>query len=67
MEQICVKCGQTIQAKEHDDHPTEDMFGSEIRKGDTWIKDNAGRIVLFENVEDYLIEVVGAEIFKDIG
>jgi hypothetical protein len=42
------------------------MFGSEIRKGDTWIKDNAGRIVLFENVEDYLIEVVGAEIFKDV-
>lgn len=48
------------------DHPIEDMFGSEIQTGDTWFEDKAGRIVLEENMEDYLVEVVGAEFFKAI-
>ncbi|WP_084245182.1 YqaI family protein [Planomicrobium okeanokoites] len=46
------------------DHPIEDMFGSEIQTGDTWFEDKAGRIVLEENMEDYLVEVVGVEFFK---
>lgn len=46
------------------DHPIEDMFGSEIQTGDTWFEDKAGRVVLEENMEDYLVEVVGVEFFK---
>ncbi|PSL42161.1 YqaI-like protein [Planomicrobium soli] len=46
------------------DHPIEDMFGSEIQSGDTWFEDKQGRIVLEENIEDYLLEVVGGEFFK---
>lgn len=66
MEKICDKCGQVVAPKDYDDTPVEDMFGSEIRTGDTYFKDQAGRAVLFENAEDYLIEVAGVEFFKDI-
>lgn len=48
------------------DHPIEDHFGSEIMIGDSWFEDNAGRIVLQDNMEDYLIEVVGVEFFKTL-
>lgn len=48
------------------DHPIEDMYGSEIKNGDTWFRDSAGRVVLFENAEDYLIEVGGVDMFRNI-
>lgn len=47
-----------------DDHPIEDMFGSEIQTGDKWFQDSAGRIVLEDNMDDYLIEVGGVEFFR---
>ncbi|MFC4712267.1 YqaI family protein [Planococcus dechangensis] len=53
-----------ISIEVENDHPIEDHFGSEIQSGDTWFEDKAGRVVLQDNMEDYLIEVVGAEFFK---
>ena len=47
-----------------DDHPTEDHFGSEIQPGDVYFKDQAGREVLVDNSEDYLIEIGGVEFFR---
>lgn len=47
-----------------EDHPTEDMFGTEVQTGDKWFQDNAGRIINIENVERYLSEIGGVEIFK---
>lgn len=79
--EYCEACGGLVEAKpsgapvhcksctheaEAADHPVEDMFGSEIQTGDTWFKDSAGRIVLFENVEGYLLEVGGVEFFREI-
>lgn len=49
-----------------DDHPIEDMFGSEIQTGDKWFQDNAGRIVLEDNMDDYLIEVGKVNFFRAI-
>lgn len=49
-----------------EDHPVEDMFGSEIQTGDKWFQDNAGRIVLEDNMDDYLIEVGGVNFFRAI-
>lgn len=48
------------------DHPIEDIFGSEIRTGDKWFQDGAGRVVLEDNVEDYLIEVANVEFCRAI-
>ncbi|RLJ90157.1 YqaI family protein [Planococcus citreus] len=53
-----------ISIEVENDYPIEDHFGSEIQTGDTWFEDKAGRVVLQDNMEDYLIEVVGAEFFK---
>lgn len=47
-----------------EDHPTEDMFGMEVQIGDKWFQDNSGRIINIENVERYLAEIGGVEIFK---
>ncbi|WP_240612026.1 YqaI family protein [Planococcus halotolerans] len=48
------------------DHPIEDHFGSEIRTGDKWFQDGAGRVVLENNIEDYLIEVARVEFCRAI-
>ena len=48
------------------DHPIEDVFGSEIRTGDKWFEDGAGRVVLEDNAEDYLIEVTGVQFYRAI-
>ncbi|WP_162287786.1 YqaI family protein [Indiicoccus explosivorum] len=50
--------------QEKDDNPVEDMFGSEILEGDKWFEDSEGRIVLEDNIDDYLIEVIGVEFFR---
>lgn len=49
-----------------EDHPVEDMFGTEVQTGDKWFQDNAGRVVSLENAERYLSEVGGVEIVKAI-
>lgn len=46
------------------DHPIEDYFGSEIQSDDKYFTDQAGRVVLESNWEDYLIEIGGVEFFK---
>lgn len=46
------------------DHPIEDHFGSEIQSDDKYFTDQAGRVILESNWEDYLIEVGGVEFFK---
>lgn len=43
------------------DFPIEDHFGSEIREGDKYFEDGAGRVVLESNADDYLIEVIGVK------
>ena len=52
--------------KEHslwevEDHPIEDFTGSEIRTGDSYYKID-GEAVLVDNVEDYMIERLGAKL-----
>lgn len=47
-----------------EDYPVEDMFGTEVRTGDKWFQDNIGRIINIENIERYLTEISGVEIFK---
>lgn len=47
-----------------DDHPVEDMFGTEVMTGDKWFQDAAGRVVSLENAERYLLEVGGFEIVR---
>lgn len=79
--EYCEACGSSVDTKptgaiahckscsheaEVSDHPIEDIFGSEIQTGDTWFKDPAGRVVLFENAENYLVDVAGVEIFREI-
>lgn len=49
-----------------EDHPIEDFFGSEIQEGDKYFKDGAGRTVLEENIDDYLIEVVGVTFYRSL-
>ena len=46
-----------------EDHPTEDMFGTEIAPGDGYFITPSGQVIDSVNVEDYLIEVVGCEAF----
>lgn len=48
------------------DHPIEDHFGSEIMGGDKYFEDRAGRRVLEDNWEDYLIEIGCVEFFRAI-
>lgn len=48
------------------DHPIEDHFGSEIRTGDKWFQDGAGRVVLEDNMEDYMIEVARVQFCRAI-
>lgn len=49
-----------------EDHPIEDMFGSEICTGDKWFEDAAGRVILNENVEQYLQEVGNAKCYRSL-
>ncbi len=46
------------------DHPIEDMYGDEVRTGDKYFIDDAGRIVLQENFRDYLIDQCGAVFYE---
>ncbi|SIT91525.1 YqaI family protein [Edaphobacillus lindanitolerans] len=46
------------------DHPVEDYFGDEIQTGDKYFTDEAGRIVLQDNIRDYLTELAGAVFYK---
>jgi len=46
-----------------EDHPVEDMFGTEIDPGDGYFIDGNGLVIYAGNAEDYLIEVVGCEAF----
>ena len=57
---------EEVFSKPVEDHPTEDVFGSEIRTGDKWFEDGAGRVVLEDNAEYYLIEVSGVQFFRAI-
>lgn len=49
-----------------EDHPIEDAFGSEIQSGDIWFEDPAGRVVLEDNTDDYLVEVAGVNFFRTL-
>lgn len=46
-----------------EDHPVEDMFGTEICPGDGYFILTDGQVVDAVNVEDYLIEILKAEAF----
>ena len=55
---------ESRQEIEHvEDHPVEDMFGTEIQPGDGYFVTPSGQVIDSVNVEDYLIEVVGCEAF----
>ena len=45
-------------------HPVEDMYGSEIRQGDSYFVDEQGRVVLLENQRDYLQEVASVVFYE---
>ncbi|MDW0113809.1 hypothetical protein QT711_11480 [Sporosarcina saromensis] len=47
-----------------EEHPIEDMFGSEILTGDKYFIDASGKVVLFENYRDYLQEEAGAVFYE---
>ena len=51
------------EIKHVEDHPVEDMFGTEITPGDGYFVTPSGQIIDSVNVEDYLIEVVGCTAF----
>lgn len=57
---------EQLFSKPVEDHPIEDIFGSEIQAGDKWFEDAAGRVVLEDNAEDYLIEITGVQFFRAI-
>src|SRR5690606_12083447 len=46
------------------DHPIEDMYGDEIRTGDKYFIDDAGRVVLQDNVSDYLMDQCGVVFYE---
>lgn len=46
-----------------EDHPVEDMFGTEICPGDGYFILTDGQVVDAVNVEDYLIEILKAQAF----
>lgn len=46
-----------------EDYPTEDIFGTEILPGDTYFKFGEV-IVLSQNIDDYLLEHLNADVFK---
>jgi len=46
-----------------EDHPIEDMFGTEICPGDGYFILADGQVVDAVNVEDYLIEILKAQAF----
>ena len=46
-----------------EDHPVEDMFGTEVTPSDGYFITPSGQVINSVNVEDYLIEVVGCEAF----
>lgn len=48
-----------------EDYPTEDIFGTEIIPGDTYFKFGE-IIVLAQNIDDYLLEHLNADVFKAI-
>lgn len=60
------EAAENISLKLVVNHPVEDHFGSEIQTGDKWFQDGAGRVVLEDNIEDYLIEVASVEFCRAI-
>lgn len=46
------------------DHPVEDYFGDEIQAGDMYFIDDAGRVVLQDNIRDYLMDQCGAVFYE---
>lgn len=48
-----------------EDYPTEDVFGTEILPGDTYFKFGE-IIVLSQNIDDYILEHLNADVFKAI-
>lgn len=55
---------EVLQEIKHvEDYPQSDMFGTEIRPGDGYFIAPNGDVVDAVNIEDYLIEVVGCNVF----
>lgn len=48
-----------------EDHPVEDFSGTEIQSGDNYFE-IGGNIILVENIEDFLIEHLGAKLYKAV-
>ena len=47
-----------------EDHPIEDMFGSEIQAADSYFVDEQQNVVLLENMRDYLQTELGAVFYE---
>lgn len=47
-----------------EDHPIEDMFGSEIQAGDSYFVDEQLNVVLLENMRDYLQAEIGTVFYE---
>ncbi|GKV56006.1 hypothetical protein NCCP2222_19530 [Sporosarcina sp. NCCP-2222] len=45
-------------------HPVEDMYGCEIRQGDKYFTDPQGKVVLMDNLQDYLQDEVGVVFYE---
>ena len=55
---------ETQKEIEHvEDHPVEDMFGTDIIPGDGYFIDPEGRVIYANNIEDYLIETLNCVAF----
>lgn len=64
-----IKCQEIVERRAEKavaDFPIEDHFGSEIRVGDKWFTDQAGRVILEDNMDDYLLEVANLQICRAI-
>jgi len=46
-----------------EDHPIEDMFGTEIQEGDTYYV-LGDQVVLDQNMDDYILEILKGEIHQ---
>lgn len=58
-----VKRETTKEIQHVEDHPVEDMFGTEIHPGDGYFILPNGQVVDAVNVEDYFIEILKAVAF----
>ena len=58
-----VKSDTANEIQHVEDHPVEDMFGTEICPGDGYFILANGQVIDAVNVEDYLIEILKAEAF----